>query len=413
MCPHMMSIAPLQWFPANQQQLNDWLQQYKHPSEPAACAVFDWDNTCIFHDIGDATFHYQLETLALSMPPHMLANVVTAQIHGHADINGINVAKLRADILAAYDRLWPVMQSDARWQERNRIYTRDAMTLHDVHPIGTSSIQAWTTPPWHPSNPDVIIHAYSDFRAKLGTYYGLLRHLGGGLAYQWMTGLFAGTTPHGTEQLAIHAYHHAHQTTPPTVAQWQSATSGQSGHNTYTFATSIGPIDEMRQLMGAMRTHHIDVYVISASYEGLVRGLARHLNYPVQSDHIYGVRLTMADGYNTSTIVDSSVYPLPYRAGKVEMIRRFIPSPPAFVAGDADTDYEMLTAFAHTQLRLLINCNRTGVISSLYPLAYQQEQLGHGATTPPPSNGITLLQGRNDTQGCFHPYQSTVPLPQS
>ena len=82
-------------------------------------------------------------------------------------------------------------------------------------------------------------------------------------------------------------------------------------------------------------------------------------------------------------------YPLTYRAGKNEIIDRFIPGHPWFVAGDADTDYDMLTRPGVT-LRLLINRQLPGLIAELY----QQPDI--------------LLQGIDQTSGCFRPSSETL-----
>ena len=82
-------------------------------------------------------------------------------------------------------------------------------------------------------------------------------------------------------------------------------------------------------------------------------------------------------------------YPLTYREGKNAIIDRFIGGTPWFVAGDADTDYDMLTR-PGVCLRLLINRNLSGLIGKLY----QRPDI--------------LLQGIDQRNGCFRPSRESV-----
>ena len=61
------------------------------------------------------------------------------------------------------------------------------------------------------------------------------------------------------------------------------------------------------------------------------------------------------------------------------------------VAGDADTDYEMLT-LPEVDIRLLVNRNQTGLISTLY----QDPRI--------------LLQGLDQATGRFRPFRESKTL---
>ena len=82
-------------------------------------------------------------------------------------------------------------------------------------------------------------------------------------------------------------------------------------------------------------------------------------------------------------------YPLTYREGKNEIIDRFISARPWFVAGDADTDYDMLTR-PGVSIRLLINRNLSGLIAELY------------------DRPDILLQGIDQSSGSFRPSSETL-----
>ena len=69
------------------------------------------------------------------------------------------------------------------------------------------------------------------------------------------------------------------------------------------------------------------------------------------------------------------------------------------MAGDANTDFEMLTHFPQTEMRLILNRNMQGDIRTLYQ-----------APTPTSAPVTTLLQGRNENLGCFLADYRTIPF---
>jgi hypothetical protein len=139
------------------------------------------------------------------------------------------------------------------------------------------------------------------------------------------------------------------------------------------------------------------VFVITASLEPIVQGAAAVWRAPVDSPRIFGMRLA-TDG-DTLLPEPAPHYPITYRGGKVEAIERFLPGKPVLVAGDHNTDYEMLTAFPQTRIRLVINRNVSGDIRRLYDAARQD----------PGDGPRTLLQGRDENRASFRPAQETVP----
>ena len=68
----MQPLASNRWQYHNRELLNQWLSSPKPHRNFEPCAVFDFDNTCIFGDIGDQTFYHQLETLQIAMTPAQL-----------------------------------------------------------------------------------------------------------------------------------------------------------------------------------------------------------------------------------------------------------------------------------------------------------------------------------------------------
>ncbi|MFZ9887448.1 MAG: hypothetical protein ACO3JL_08085, partial [Myxococcota bacterium] len=170
----------------------------------------------------------------------------------------------------------------------------------------------------------------------------------------------------------------------PGRVQWP-VTTGNCEGRVATFATGLYPLDEMRELMRAMRTIGMTVCIISASEQHLVEGAVRALDYPVDPAHIFGMRLTLRHGILGSELQSEAHYPITYRRGKQQIVEKFLSGAPVFVAGDSDTDYEMMTGFPTTECRLLVDRGQTGLVKQLF------------------EDPKTLLQGRDERRGGFIP----------
>ena len=95
----------------------------------------------------------------------------------------------------------------------------------------------------------------------------------------------------------------------------------------------------------------------------------------------------------SADMLDVVDYPHTYRPGKQEIIERFICAAPVLVGGDSDTDFEMLTGSAATELRLVINRNvRTGDLPSIL------------------DDERTLVQGRDEPAGRFRAARETIEI---
>ena len=144
----------------------------------------------------------------------------------------------------------------------------------------------------------------------------------------------------------------------------------------------------MQALMRLFQSHGLRCFVVSASSEWLVQTVAPILNFPLDRVDIFGVRTKMG-ACDVVLPEEAADYPLTYREGKNEIIDRFISPSPWFVAGDADTDYDMLTR-AGVSIRLLINRNLGGLIAELY------------------DRPDILLQGVDQGNGSFRPSSETL-----
>ena len=67
------------WRPENLAQITQTLTRIAdHSSSARPVAIFDFDNTCIFRDIGQALFRFQIEHLRYRLNPEELAAILPA-----------------------------------------------------------------------------------------------------------------------------------------------------------------------------------------------------------------------------------------------------------------------------------------------------------------------------------------------
>ncbi|MEZ4270290.1 MAG: HAD family hydrolase [Myxococcota bacterium] len=317
-------------------------------------AVFDFDNTCIFHDIGDATLRYQLARLQLRLTPEQLAQHLPLEAAGITHVRDTSTDTLIAlkgvaqDIQSAYASLWPAI---------------DAGTHDSV----------------------VDSTAHDDFRTRVLWLSNALYEtagIGPTMSYPWMAGWLAGHTAQEIRILAQRAWRWV-AAEPIGRGTFRTASPGETGMLHTAYCTGISAVPEMRQLIVAMQAARVEVYIVSASQENIIEGAVEALHYPIARDHIFGMRLAEdAHGRYLSEPSTRDGYPVTYGQGKVDVIHRYCAGEPLFVAGDADTDVAMLRMPGPT-LRLLINRDLPGEIRALYELAT-------------PQNTQWLLQGRDD-----------------
>lgn len=356
-----MAIADGGWYPRNREALKEHLARWRARARRGErlTATFDFDNTCIFHDVGEALMRYQLERMAFRLRPEELARLLPEEARGVRELScGRALRDVRADLLESYARI-------AARSER----------LSDEPPAPCED--------------------HRDFAVRMAWLYGALEHepgIGAGVAYPFLVRWVAGFSPEEVRALARDAVTKAGRERPGLV-EWQTAgAEKRSGPVSVRFRTALFPHEEIRDLMRALGEAGVEVYVVSASEQHLVEGALEALSYPVPRERVYGTRLVPDGGRLSAELLEESRYPITWRRGKQEVIERFLPAPPVLVAGDSDTDFEMLTAFDETELRILINRHQPGEIESLH----DEER--------------TLVQGRDEPKGCFHPARESVLL---
>ncbi|MDO5675043.1 MAG: hypothetical protein Q4G66_09030 [bacterium] len=342
------------WRPENYSRIQEALARLAAGEEAVGaeplCAVFDFDNTCIFRDIGQAVFRVQLLDLHYRISPNTLALLIPAEGEAMA---GRPWGILRSSILAHYQKLWPLIQAGKQ---------EEAKASPAYQPF--VALFYW-----------LVANARS--APNLGPRYvlSLLAKLQAGYSLQELQGLCLRIL----EQVGRE---------PLVSKSLQAQLPEPLGIVSTSYPTGLRPFAEMPALMRLFQSHGLRCYVVSASSEWLVQTVAPVLGFPLDPADIFGVRTRMAAG-DVVLAEDAADYPLTYREGKNEVIDRFIKAGPWFVAGDADTDYDMLTR-PGVSIRLLINRNLSGLIAELY------------------DRPDILLQGIDQGRGSFRPSSETL-----
>lgn len=340
------------WFPDNFALIMTRLQDRANGDSAGVkqVAVFDFDNTCVFRDVGQAVFRYQLLHLRYRIAPDALAELLPTMGGG---LDGRPMTAITAALTDAYRRLWPLIeggqQEEARQRPEYRLFT---------------ALLLWFTD-----------KARKDDR--LGPRYVL----------PFMGKLLAGYVLPELRRFAAEVVTAA--MTEPLIEETLTLDAPEPlGRIVAGYPLGLHAYPEMQALMTRMQGRGIECYVVSASTEWLVEEAARLLEFPVAADHIFGIRVRL-DDLGRLTALDPDAYPITFREGKAEIIRQFIGGRPFLVAGDADTDFEMLT-MPEVTIRLLLNRNQTSLISSLY------------------HDPRILLQGLDLRTGRFRPFRESI-----
>jgi phosphoserine phosphatase len=343
----------LGWAPENKARVDAFLAEHgkfgsHYDPKARPCAVFDWDMTSIFDDVGDATFYYQVQKLALALSPDELAAILPEK-----HTSGESLAAEREETLAAYRTL----------------VTAGLVGLD--HPLEARP----TGPP--------LGDAYDTFVYRMLWFYDELDAKDGALvAYPWVVRLYANLTPERVRELMDRVL--AYELVDP--AKGGRCTTREIAHP----EGKLPPIKirhgivanvEMKELYSVLRANGFDVWVCTASFQGTVQAIAGRV-YDVPADHVVGIRLeTRADG----SFTDRVVFPITYRQGKVDNIKASLPRLPILTGGDSDTDVEMLT-MPSIELRIIMDRKKSPAsdIGKLYERARVSDPEHY------------LIQGRND-----------------
>jgi len=313
-----MKLKRLNWSGRNYKALNELLAGVR----PGEIAVFDWDNTCIFNDIGEALLRRLTLDLAFEIDAQAMAAMVPDRIHGigHVRIKGrpFSLKKMKNAVFRAYARLKTGSPSceKSRIDEDYRIFSSGLLALN---------------------------------RALEET-----PGIGCEFAYPWMITLHQGLTLPEFDRLATSVIQEelrnpiVHRSLADPLKRWR-----------YDWTSGIRPYPEMRDLADRWQERGGKVVVSTASKRQLVEKMIAKTGFPCQQ--VIGMELEIAGG-RLGRVLKPGLWPN-LGKGKVANIRARLAGEPTLVAGDSSNDYEMLTAFRSTRVRLLIDRRGRGKIA--------------------------------------------------
>lgn len=336
------------WYPANLARIRE---VFAASSGSGDFAVFDFDNTCIFGDVGQAIFRRQLLDLDYRISPADFAALLP--VAPSVQVAGRPLAAITEALCASYARLWPLIAEGKSEQARQ---SKD-------YPFFTCLL-LWFVQ-----------------QARQNSHFGPL------FVLPFMAKLLAGYAAADLRQTTVTMLREV-MAEPLAERALEVSAPEPVGSIRASYSTGLRAHEEMKALMTEARQRGIAICVISATAECLIREAVRVLGFPVEEKHIFGIRIGL-DGQGNLNTRDEADYPVTFRQGKTAVIRRFIGVTPLLVAGDADTDYDMLT-MPGVAARLLINRQQRGLISSLY----QRPDI--------------LLQGLDLRTGCFRSSRETI-----
>ncbi|MCF8056378.1 MAG: haloacid dehalogenase-like hydrolase [Desulfocapsa sp.] len=339
------------WSPFNYHILRSWLTCVQEvPFAGNMAAIFDFDNTCIYRDVGKAVFRFQLSGLHFRLFPKHFESLFP-DIEEH--IGGKSFSLVKNRLVTLYKNLWPFIQQKELAQG---LLQREYVEFVDL-----------------------LFWYCSEARR--------LKSLGPQYTLTFLARLLAGFSTDEVEDLTCQALVSALRepiTTQRRTVCWRDTI----GTINFRYETGLRLHPEMFDLMNCLQHAGICSYIVSASTEWIVKAAVLFFDIPVRQKNIFGIRVQLDREKILTTEVPTD-YPVTYRAGKIKIIHDHIKATPILVAGDAETDYEMLT-MPKIPIRLIINHNKSDLISTLY------------------NDTRYLLQGLNKTTGFFRPHRQTL-----
>lgn len=334
----------LPWFEQNRLRLDAMIEEHgrggaQFDATAPPVAIFDWDNTVIKNDIGDATVFYMLRTGAVLQPPDRNWRLTSSFLTADA----AQALSGACDGIAA---------------PGERLPTHQAIGETCATEIVTVYTTAQTT---------------GKKAAFAGWNYRRMEP-----AYAWAAQLLAGYGAEEARRMGERALQAA-------LVRQQGATQTIGVAKGLTAWLRFYP--QMRDLIAVLKARGFDVWVVSASPQQIVEAAASHVG--IQADRVIGIRLLERDGKLTASIAgcgdvaDGANELITYIEGKRCWINKVIfgvsggaamqrqmdlAKRQVFAAGDSDTDVSFLQDA--TGLRLVLNRNKKELMCNAYANAH-------------------------------------------
>jgi len=337
-----------EWNPALAGDIDGLIADYgaANPSYDSAnkpVAVFDFDNTTIFGDIGEQVFRRQVDKLIFRYTPDQFAAHMPDAPRGIEFFDHLYVdcpiSRISADVSDNYEKLYAMYEG-----------LRGDQPLHKVE------------------NTD----EYHEFRAKICALYDGLNatmRIGRDFAYLWSVQMVAGLNPEQVRKLALDTWaYELRQPLGTETLRSPENLSSKSGALSVTMKTGIRPFAAMQRLFANLRGAGFDVFVVTATQDLVVEAIVVDplSGYGVEPGRVVGVPLEIVDGLFTKNLDPRYRHGVTYGPGKVLAIKERIGRAPIFVGGDSDNDIEMLTNFPETRLRMVVDRGMDEIMKDIY-----------------------------------------------
>jgi phosphoserine phosphatase len=315
-----MKLQRRNWSARNCEALNELLSGVR----PGEIAVFDWDNTCIWNDIGEALLRRLTCDLAFRIDAEAMAAMIPDRINGVGQVmlkgKPYSLKKMKHAVFSAYEQLrqGPSSAGSDGSAESYRIFTSGLLALN---------------------------------RALEET-----PGIGCEFAYPWVNLLLQGLTRPEFDRLATAVIREelrrpiGRRGLVDPLKRWR-----------YDWTAGIRLYPEMKDLAACWQKRGGRVVVSTASNRKLVETMIRMTGFPCQQ--VIGMELIMAGRHFGRKLKPGLQANL--GAGKVANIRSQLGAEPVLAAGDSSNDLEMLTAFSATRVRLVIDRHAPGRIRDL------------------------------------------------
>lgn len=349
-------------------------------------AVFDWDNTSIIQDIGEATFTYQISNLVFKMTPEQFDSAIRSTLPAddfkdefrNKAGESVNIDRIAKDLLSDYKVLYDQYEG-----------MKGDKALSEVKELDE----------------------YKDFSAKLRYLY---EAVGGSfssdISYPWVTYLFTGMTSEDVQELSRKSIDYA-LNDELKKETWESPATllGEAGQVSVTFKRGVRSVKEMQNLYKTLMDNGIDVYICSASHVDVVIPFAsdEKYGYNIPVDHIFGMQLKK----DTSGLIQAEYntnYAQTQGEGKTETIKKLIATShgekdPILIAGDSNGDYAMLKDFSDLKMGIIFNLLRdpekgVGLLAKEAVRTYENK------------DAVYFLQGRDENKGELRQGRETIKL---
>ena len=406
------------WAPNTKAAIDNVIKQ--NAGKQGAYAVFDWDNTCIYGDVQDNLFFYQIEHLAFKMTPDEfkysflhytdtgckenleLPTNAFDKSFCNAEGKAVNIIEVAEDCCSDYKYFYENFRGMNPKAKNN-------LSLEEIKKTDQ----------------------FKDFRAKMWfAYAAIYKSFSANAAYTWIMYVTAlGFTSKQFKVMVEQAIDWGIKRECKKVFfDSPSSLPGRAGVISNTqisnyVLNTLRPTPEMGLLFKELTKNHIPVYISTASFQNIVEVFATNpkYGYNLSKNHVLGLRLkTNSQGKFLPQYDVTGGYTINSMTGKTVNINNLLVKKfranPVMIGGDSDGDVSMMTElsglnkekmvnnYSPLQLVLIINRLKTGKIGELCKIAAEQIAGKSKEFT------TVVLQGRDENIGCWIPTEKTLRL---